>query len=131
MQNETKRISSGSPWETTSGYVRAVAGRDLICVSATAATDADGQVMCRGDMEGQTAVILEKMAAVLAQAGAGLGDVLQTRLYLTDITRAAEAGRAHARAFADTPPALSLIHVLPFVDPGMLIEIELIAERPR
>lgn len=124
-----ERVFTGSPWEAKSGYCRATIGREVICISATAATDAAGAVLCRGDLGGQTRVILQKMAAVLEEAGSDMGHVLQTRLYITDIARAAEAGAAHAEAFGGTPPAMSLVHVLPFVDPDMLIEVELMAER--
>lgn len=113
------------------GYARAVAGETIICISATAATDAEGNVLCKGDLAGQTRVILNKMAGVLEQAGSDMAHVLQTRLYITDITRAAQAGAAHAEAFEQAPPAMSLVHVLPFVDPDMLVEIELIAQRRR
>ncbi|WP_417678556.1 Rid family hydrolase [Pseudodonghicola sp.] len=124
-----KRIFSGSPWEQRSGYARAVAGESIICVSATAATDETGSVVFKGDLAGQTRAILQKMAGILEAAGSDMAHVLQTRLYITDIGRAAEAGAAHAEAFASAPPAMSLVHVLPFVDPEMLVEIELIAER--
>lgn len=126
-----ERIFSGSPWEQRSGYARAVAGRDIVCISATAATDEAGKVICKGDLAGQTRVILQRMSGFLEEAGSDIAHVLQTRLYITDITRAAEAGAAHAEAFAQAPPAMSLVHVLPFVDPEMLVEIELIAERRR
>lgn len=125
------RFFSSSPWEKRSGYARAVAGKDIICISATAATDDAGEVLCKGDLEGQTRVILEKMSRILDQAGSDMEHVLHTRLYITDIRSAAEAGRAHAEAFSTASPAMSLVHVLPFVDPDMLVEIELMAERRR
>jgi enamine deaminase RidA (YjgF/YER057c/UK114 family) len=126
-----ERIFSGSPWEKISGYARVAAGQSILCISATAATDDQGKVVCKGDIAGQTRVILKKMAGFLDQAGSDMTHVLQTRLYITDISRAAEACRAHAEVFSEAPPAMSLVHVLPFVDEDMLIEVELIAERVR
>jgi enamine deaminase RidA (YjgF/YER057c/UK114 family) len=125
-----QRISSGSPWEQTLGYSRAVIANGLIFISATAATDAEGKVVGQGDVYRQTQVILEKLGAVLAQAGAGYQHVVQTRLYLTDIARWEEAGRAHGEVFGAIRPAMSLVHVNPFLDAQMLVEIELVAVKP-
>jgi enamine deaminase RidA (YjgF/YER057c/UK114 family) len=122
-----ERISSGSPWEAKVGYSRAVVSGGLVFVSATAATDAAGQVIGKGDVYLQTRAILEKLGGVLQQAGARYEDVVQTRLYLTDIGRWEEAGRAHGEVFGEIRPAMSLLHVGPFLDPDMLIEIELTA----
>ena len=122
-----QRISTGSRWEQTVGYSRAVVHAGLVFVSATAATDANGAVLGKGDLYRQTQIILEKIGTVLAQAGSSLEAVLQTRLYVTDIDRWADVGRAHGEVFGSCGPAMSLVHVKPFLDPDMLIEIELIA----
>jgi enamine deaminase RidA (YjgF/YER057c/UK114 family) len=124
-----ERVSSGSIWEAELGYSRAVVAGDLIFISATAATGSDGAVVGKGDAHRQAQVILEKLAVVLEQAGSTLDQVVQTRIYLTDIGRWREAGRAHGEAFRDARPAMSLIHVKPFLDPDMLVEIELIASK--
>jgi enamine deaminase RidA (YjgF/YER057c/UK114 family) len=122
-----RHISSGSQWEQALGYSRAVVANGLIFISATAATDAEGKVVGKGDVYRQTRTILEKLGAVLEQAGARYDDVVQTRLYLTDIAKWEEAGRAHGEVFGAIRPAMSLVHVKPFLDPDMLIEIELTA----
>ena len=122
-----KRISTGSPWEAKMGYSRAVIAGGMVYISATAATDDTGAVVGKGDFERQTAVILEKLDTVLAQAGSSLAQVVQTRIYLTDISQWEAVGRAHGAVFGAQGPALSLVHVKPFLDPDMLVEIELVA----
>ena len=124
-----KRVSSGSPWEAELGYSRAAVAGDLIFISATAATGPDGAVVGKGDAYQQARIILEKLATVLEQAGARLDQVVQTRIYLADIAHWRDAGRAHGEAFRDIRPAMSLIHVKPFLDPEMLVEIELVASK--
>lgn len=109
------------------GYSRAVLAGGLVFVSATAATGDDGAVVGKSDVYRQTRVILDKIAAVLAEAGSDLGRVVQTRVYVTDVSRWEEVGRAHGEIFAGKGPALSLVHVRPFVDPDMLVEIECVA----
>lgn len=123
-------ISSGSPWEQTLGYSRAVVAGDLVFVSATAATGPDGKVAALGDVHAQTTLILDKIAAALGQAGCGLEHVAQTRIYLTDIARWEEAGRAHGEVFGEIRPAMTMLHVKPFLDPAMLVEVEALAVRP-
>jgi enamine deaminase RidA (YjgF/YER057c/UK114 family) len=125
-----QQISSGSPWESTIGYSRAVVTRDMIFISATAAIGPDGRVVGAGDLYVQTRTVLEKLGTVLTQPGAGYRDVAQTRFYVTDVSRWRDAGRAHGEIFGDIRPALTLLHVLPFLDPEILIEIDLIAIRP-
>jgi enamine deaminase RidA (YjgF/YER057c/UK114 family) len=122
-----KRISTGSPWEAKMGYSRAVIANGMVYISATAATDAAGAVVGKGDFERQTAVILEKLGAVLADAGSAFDRVVQSRVYLTDISAWEAVGRAHGAVFGAHGPALSLVHVKPFLDPDMLVEIELVA----
>jgi len=122
-----RRISTGSPWEAKMGYSRAVVAGGLVYISATAATDASGAVLGKGDFERQTAVILEKLGAVLADAGSSFEQVVQSRVYLTDVSEWEAVGRAHGAVFGGHGPALSLVHVKPFLDPDMLVEIELVA----
>jgi enamine deaminase RidA (YjgF/YER057c/UK114 family) len=120
-----KRISTGSPWEAKVGYSRAVVAGGFVFISATAATDATGAVVGKGDTYRQTQVILEKLGAVLAEVGSSFADVVQTRIYITDIAQWEDAGRAHGETFTEGRPALALVHVKPFLDPDMLVEIEL------
>lgn len=121
------RISTGSPWEGRMGYSRAVVANGFVFISATAATDSSGMVVGTGDVYVQTQTILDKLAAVLAEAGSAMDRVVQTRVYITDVSRWEDVGRAHGETFAGHGPAFSLIHVKPFVDPDMLVEIEMVA----
>jgi len=109
------------------GYSRAVLVGDTLYISATSAAAADGSVS--GDLYEQTRFALEKLRAVLAEAGFGFENVVQSKLYITDISKWEEAGRAHGEVFGEIRPALSLLHVLPFLDPAMLVEVELVATR--
>ena len=120
-------FSSGSSWEHTLGYSRAVQVGDTLYISATSAAAADGSVI--GDLYEQTRFALEKLGSVLAEAGFAYGDVVQSKLYITDIANWQEAGRAHGEVFAGIRPALTLLHVLPFLDPAMLVEVELVAQK--
>jgi enamine deaminase RidA (YjgF/YER057c/UK114 family) len=121
-----KLYSSGSSWETKIGYSRAVAVGNTLYVSATAATGADGKIVGE-DIYTQTRHILKKIEGVLKEAGFEFTDVVQSRLYLTDNKQWEDAGRAHGEVFGSIRPALTLLHVLPFVDPAMLVEIEITA----
>jgi enamine deaminase RidA (YjgF/YER057c/UK114 family) len=127
VEESMQLISSGSPWEAELGYSRATIAGGFVFISATAATGPDGAVIGRNDPYRQTQIILEKLANVLEQAGSTLDQVVQTRIYLTDISRWREVGRAHGEVFGSSRPAMSLLHVKPFLDPEMLVEIELIA----
>ena len=119
--------SSGSAWEHTIGYSRAVQVGDTLYISATSAAAADGSVT--GDLYEQTRFALEKLGSVLSEAGFAYGDVVQSKLYITDIANWEAAGRAHGEVFAEIRPALTLLHVLPFLDPAMLVEVELVARK--
>lgn len=120
--------SSGSAWENKMGYSRAVQVGDSLYISATSAAAADGTVT--GDLYEQTRFALEKLGPVLADAGFHYEDVVQSKLYVTNIADWEQAGKAHGEVFGDIRPALSLLHVLPFLDPAMLVEVELVAQRP-
>ena len=119
--------SSGSAWENKLGYSRAVQVGDTLYISATSAAAADGSVT--GDLYEQTRFALEKLGSVLSEAGFAYGDVVQSKLYITDIANWEAAGRAHGEVFAEIRPALTLLHVLPFLDPAMLVEVELVARK--
>ena len=110
------------------GYSRAVQVGDSLYISATSAAAPDGSVS--GDLYEQTRFALEKLGPVLAEAGFHYEDVVQSKLYVTDIAKWEDAGRAHGEVFGEIRPALSLLHVLPFLDPAMLVEVELVAVRP-
>jgi enamine deaminase RidA (YjgF/YER057c/UK114 family) len=96
---------------------------DRVLVSGTTATDTKGNVVCPGDVEGQTVYILDKIAASLEAAGATMDDVVRTRIYLTDPERWEDASRAHARALAGAMPANTLIAAAALIGP-YAVEIE-------
>ena len=122
-----ERFASGGPWEERFGYSRAVRAGDLVFVAGTTAVDEDGVVRGIGDAGEQTAFVLEQIAAALATAGARMDQVVRTRMFVTDISRAEAIGRAHGAAFGVHPPATAMVQVAALLDPRMLVEIEAVA----
>jgi enamine deaminase RidA (YjgF/YER057c/UK114 family) len=125
----TRRHDSGGPWEARVGYSRAVAAGDFVFVAGTTSV-VDGQLVHEGDAYGQTRQAIEIVAGALEALGASLADVVRTRLYVTDISRWEEYGRAHGEAFGDIRPASAMIEVARLIDPRMLVEVEAEAYRP-
>jgi len=97
-----------------------------VVVGGTTSVDPTGVVIGATPYE-QTVEILRKIEYELSRAGARLADVIQTRLYVTDITRAEEMGRAHGEVFGDVRPCMTMVEVSSLIDPRMLVEIEAIA----
>jgi enamine deaminase RidA (YjgF/YER057c/UK114 family) len=118
-----RQVSSGAPWEGTVGYSRAVAAGDYVFVSGCTSIE-DGQLVHEGDAYAQAAQCIAILARALAALGAGLSDVVRTRMFVTDISRWEEFGRAHGEAFGDIRPAATMVQVSSLIDPRMLIEIE-------
>ena len=122
-----ERFASGGPWEERFGYSRAVRAGDLVLVAGTTAVDEDGVVRGIGDAGAQTAFVLDRIDAALATAGARMDQVVQTRMYITDVSRAEEIGRAHEERFGEHPPASAMVAVAALLDSRMLVEIEAVA----
>lgn len=124
MATTRMQVKSGTPWESKVGYSRAVRVGNQIFVSGTTASDEQGRCLAQGDAYGQAAVILKKIGEALRDAGAEVRDVVRTRMYVTDIQRWEEIGRAHQEVFGGVGPAATMVEVSRLVDPDHLVEIE-------
>ena len=121
---ERTNYSSGAKWEDIVGYSRAVKIGNTIEVTGTVAVDENSVLIGKGDAYAQTKFIIEKIQAVLVRAGATLNDVVRTRMFVTDISRWEEYGKAHGEFFSVIKPCTSMIEVKGLIDPEYLIEIE-------
>ena len=119
-----KLVSSGTPWESSVGYSRAVQVGQHIFVSGTTASDEFGETVAVGDAYGQTQYILNKIESALGELHASMKDVVRTRMFVTNIEAWEEIGRAHSEFFADIRPAATMVEVRALVNPDHLIEIE-------
>ena len=120
----SERIFSGAPWETKVGYCRALRRGKAIAVSGTVSIDDNGALYGEGDGYLQAKRALEIIEKAILPLGASRKDIIRTRMFVTDISRWEEFGRAHAEFFSQNPPATSMIEVKALIDPKMLIEIE-------
>ena len=125
----TRKISTKTPWEPVVGYSRAEAAGDFAFVSGCTSV-ADGLFVHEGDAEAQTTQAIANVAHALEALGVGLADVVRTRMFVTDISRWEEYGRAHGAAFGEAMPATSMVGVAALVDPRMLVEVEAVAYKP-
>lgn len=116
--------ASGSKWEDIVGYSRAVKVGNIIEVTGTVASGEDGQVVGENDPYEQTRFIYQKIEKVLAQAGASMKDVVRVRMFVTDISKWQEYGRAHSEFFRDIKPCNTMVEVSALIEPGYMIEIE-------
>lgn len=124
-----RRVSSGTEWEALVGYSRAVAAGEHIWVSGCTSV-LDGDVVHEGDPYQQTVRAIANVRVALTELGADLEDVVRTRIFVTDISRWKDYGRAHGEAFGDVLPATSMVEVARFIDPRMLVEVEAVAHKP-
>ena len=120
---EPRRVFSGAPWEARVGYCRALRTGNRIFVTGTASVKG-GTVHAPGDAYRQTRRCLEIIESALEKLGAELSDVVRTRLFVTDISRWEEYGRAHGELFSGHPPTTTMVEVAALIDPEMLVEIE-------
>lgn len=118
-----KKISSGGPWESAIGYSRAVVAGPYIHVSGSTAT-VDGVVQHHGDAYSQTLVAFGVIEKALAEGGHSLSDVVRTRIYLSSESDMGAVGRAHGEIFSEIRPAATMVAGIKFIDPAMLVEIE-------
>ena len=125
-----ERHGSGVSFEQTVGYSRIVRAGELVLVAGTTATTADGAIAGLGDPYAQTVQILANVEDALARVGAGLGDVVRTRAYLTDALHFDGFARAHGEAFAAIRPVNTTVVVAQLADPRMLVELEVDAYLP-
>jgi enamine deaminase RidA (YjgF/YER057c/UK114 family) len=123
-----ERISSGAKWESIVGYSRAVKVGNRIYVTGTTALGPDGEIVGEGNAYEQAKQCLRNIESALKRLGAGLEYVVRTRMFVTDISRWEEYGRAHGELFRDIMPATTMVEVSRLIDQRMLIEIEADAE---
>ena len=119
---QRQQISSGSPWEPTYGFSRALRVGNMVFVAGTIGTDPDGNPV--GDFEAQARCVFEKIRVALEASGVTLRDVVRTRMYLVDKAHADLAGRIHAEYFGDVRPAATMVQVAGLVGEGFLFEAE-------
>lgn len=122
-----KKISTGAPWESKVGYSRAIRSGQVVEISGSIALDAAGNSLAEGDPYQQTIEIIKIAKAVLEEAGSCLEDVVRTRIYVTDISRWEEVGRAHGEFFGEIRPATSMVEVSALIRPESMVEIEFTA----
>jgi enamine deaminase RidA (YjgF/YER057c/UK114 family) len=119
-----QRIPTSARWAREVGYCRAIRAGDRILVSGTAPVADDGTTAFPGDAGAQTRRCLEILAGALGELGAGLHQVVRTRIYVTDIGRWEKVGRAHGDVFRNHPPVTTMVEVKGLIAPDMLVEIE-------
>lgn len=127
----TRRVvSSGGHWEGRGGYSRAIVVGDTCWVAGTTDAGPDGHARHPGDVAAQARGAIETIEGVLSQVGFALGDIVVTRIYVTDMAEAAEPILAvHGRVFGHVRPAATMVEVTRLIDPTLLVEIEAVARK--
>ena len=125
---ERQKYSSGAKWESIVGYSRAVKVGNRIYVTGTTATNENGEIVGGSDAYAQTVQVIKNIERALQALGTGLENVVRTRMFVTDISRWEEYGKAHGEFFREIMPATTMVEVSKLIDPEMLIEIEADAE---
>jgi enamine deaminase RidA (YjgF/YER057c/UK114 family) len=123
---DKKQVFTGSPWEPIVGYCRAIRIGDSIEVAGTTAMK-EGEVVGVGNPYEQTRFILQTIEKALIELGSGISDVVRTRMFVTDISKWEEIGKAHGEFFKDVQPAATMVQVQALIDPQLLVEIEVTA----
>ena len=116
------KISSGSPWESTFGYSRAVRVGDQVFVGGTVGRNPDGSAATGPYAQARRA--LEIIGTALIEAGGSLGDVVRTRIFVTDFADFDEIARAHREIFGEIRPATSMVQTAALIEPAYVLEIE-------
>lgn len=123
MSKQRLNISSGAEWEDVVGYSRAVRVGNIIEVAGTTSSEG-GKIIFPGDAYGQTKYIIQKIEKALNEAGASLSDVVRTKMFVTDISKWEEIGKAHGEFFGVIKPASTMVEVKALIHPDMVVEIE-------
>jgi enamine deaminase RidA (YjgF/YER057c/UK114 family) len=121
--NRRTRVFTGSPWEPVVGYCRAIRVENRVEVAGTTSMK-DGEVIGDGDAYQQTKHILKTIEEALHEVGANLTDVVRTRMFVTDISKWEEIGKAHGEFFKDIQPVATMVEIKALIDPRLLVEIE-------
>ncbi|WP_214481821.1 RidA family protein [Bacillus sp. SM2101] len=121
--SERKKVLTGSPWESTVGYSRGIRVGDQIEIAGTTSMK-NGLVIGEGDAYQQTVCILKIIEETLQNLGSTINDVVRTRMFVTDISKWEEIGKAHGEIFKDIQPVATMVEVNALIDPRLLVEIE-------
>ncbi|HXX37625.1 MAG TPA: RidA family protein [bacterium] len=122
-----RQVPAGAMWGPVVGYSRAVRAGNTIFVAGTAAAGPDGKTIAPGDAYAQTKDVLGRIDRAVRELGGTMRDIVRTRIFVTDISRWEEIGRAHGEVFGEIRPATSMVEVRRLIDPEMLVEIEAVA----
>ena len=129
MTGDRRRISSGGPWEKFAGYSRAIVVGDSCWVSGTTDAGPDGVSLHPGDMGAQARAVFSIIEAALRDGGFALGDVVRTRMFITDMTKSSALLEVHGDVFGEIRPASAMVAVAGLIHPSLLVEIEADARR--